>query len=61
MIVKNTSLTIISITCKNEHYNNNEVKLFPKTPCSCGKTVYKYYLEKQLETKYRNKSEIEAV
>jgi hypothetical protein len=33
-------------TFKNKLFSNNREKLFPKIPCSCGKTVHKYYLEK---------------
>jgi hypothetical protein len=29
---------------------NYKAKLFPRVDCSCGKTVYKYYLEKLLKT-----------
>ncbi len=32
---------------KKEYYLKNKEKLFPKTSCSCSKTIYKYYLYKQ--------------
>lgn len=38
--------------CKNKYYTSNKDKLFPKITCSCGKSVYKYYFEKHLMTKY---------
>jgi hypothetical protein len=34
----------------NEYYKNNKDKLFPRVDCSCGKTIYKYYLGKHLRT-----------
>ncbi len=40
--------------CKNEYYSKNKEKLFPKITCSCGKTLYKYYLAKHLKTKYHH-------
>jgi hypothetical protein len=39
-------------TCKNEYYKKNKDKLFPRVDCDCGKTIYNYYLEKHLKTKY---------
>jgi hypothetical protein len=38
--------------CKNEYYKKNKDKLFPRVDCDCGKTIYKYNLEKHLYTKY---------
>jgi hypothetical protein len=29
-------------------------KLFPKVPYSCGKNIYKYYLDKHLKTLFQN-------
>ena len=37
--------------CKYELYLSKKEKLFPKVNCSCGKTIYKYYLVNHLKTK----------
>ena len=37
--------------CKRDYYLKNKEKLFPKKTCSCGKTLYEYYLAKHLKTK----------
>ncbi len=37
--------------CKTKIYFLNKEKTFPKITCSCGKTIYKCYLENQLKTK----------
>jgi hypothetical protein len=46
-------LHLVCKICKNEYYLKNK-NLFPKMTCSCGKTIYKYYLQKHLKTKYHN-------
>jgi hypothetical protein len=43
--------------CKRDYYLKNKEKLFPKVTCSCGKIIYKYYLDKHLKTKYHNQNE----
>ncbi len=42
---------ILCVKVVNEYYSKNKEKLFPKITCSCGKTLYKYYLAKHLKTK----------
>jgi hypothetical protein len=39
-------LQIVCKICK-EYYLKNKDELFPKITCTCGKIIYKYYLEKQ--------------
>jgi hypothetical protein len=46
--------------CKYELYFLSKEKLFPKVTCACGKTIYKYYLEKHLKTKYHAQHEIKV-
>ncbi len=41
--------------CRYIAYLLNKEKLFPKITCSCGRTIYKYYLEKHLKTDYHNR------
>jgi hypothetical protein len=47
----NDGLQAIWSQCKTEIYLKNKEKLFPKVNCSCGKTIYKYYLVIHLKTK----------
>lgn len=47
-------------TCIHKYYLRNKEKLFPKVTCSCGKTIYKYYLPKHLKTKYHTQPEIKV-
>jgi len=47
----NDGLQAICSQCKTELYLKNKEKLFPKVNCSCGKTLYKYYLVNHLKTK----------
>jgi hypothetical protein len=46
--------------CKNGLYLSNKVKLFPKETCSCGKTIYKYYVGKHVKTRYHLKNIIKV-
>ena len=41
--------------CKAKLYSENKDKLFPKKSCSCGRTVYEYYIEKHLKTNHKRK------
>jgi hypothetical protein len=61
-------LYLVCKICKNEYHSKNKEKLFPKITCTCGKTLYKYYLVKHLKTKYHDNldklhhsTEIEAI
>jgi hypothetical protein len=47
-------LHLVCKSCKYEYYSKNKEKLFPKITCSCGKTLYKYYLDKHFKTKYHH-------
>jgi hypothetical protein len=47
-------LHLVCKSCKTEYYLKNKEKLFPKMWCSCGKTIYKYYLQKHLKTRYHH-------
>jgi hypothetical protein len=47
-------LHLVCKICKNEYYLKNKEKLFPKMLYSYGITIYKYYLQKHLKTKYHN-------
>jgi hypothetical protein len=51
-------LHLVCKTCKYEYYSKNKEKLFQKITCSCGKTIYKYYLQKDLKTKYHHNLDI---
>jgi hypothetical protein len=44
--------------CKYESYSSKKESLFPKVTCSCGKTIYKYYLDKHLNTQYHIRNAI---
>jgi hypothetical protein len=47
-------LHLVCKSCKNDYYLKNKEKLFPKMWCSCGKIIYKYYLQKHLKTRYHH-------
>lgn len=38
-------------SCKYEVYKETKDRFFPKITCECGKTIYKCYLPKHLNTK----------
>ena len=48
-------LTYACKDCKSKRYQANKTTYFPKLLCACGKTVYRYYLDKHLSTKYHSK------
>ncbi len=50
-------LHLVCKSCKNEYYLKNKEKLFPKVQCTCGRIIYKYYLQKHLKTNYHKDTE----
>ena len=42
--------------CKYLYYKENKDRFFPRITCSCGKTIYKFYLKDHLQRIHKNAS-----
>ena len=40
--------------CKSKRHQTNKATYYPKLLCACGKTVYRYCLDKHLSTNYHS-------